>query len=325
MAERSATAAAEISLLSKSGVSTAEGAGEMLLRLAPDIRKTAELVQEVNASNSEQSTGVGQINKALQELDHVIQQNASAAEEMASTSEELSSQAQQLQSAISFFKLGNNSGSAQRASPLNPHSAPAKTTRSNGTFHATPAKSKAGHAGNGKADAKLARPDPAESRWPSAKRPKTWNSKNLPANPLANFAFLARSPSVVWALAKDAKNSKVVWRIEDGASRRDAAIGHIDFSAKQSFHAVQKTHEVRESAIWRQFYEKIHVTGVVIVTPRDRTDDPDVRRAMLCGDGEDGVALLCEYLASAHEAKLTRLSLLGEKNGDFSWVIAWEG
>jgi len=157
LAERSATAAAEISLLSKNGVSTAEGAGEMLLKLAPDIRKTAELVQEINAASAEQSTGVGQINKALQELDQVIQQNASAAEEMASTSEELSSQAQQLQSAISFFKVDNNSGSAQRNNPPATHSAPIKKARSSGRIHATPAKSKPEH-GNGKADAKLAAP-----------------------------------------------------------------------------------------------------------------------------------------------------------------------
>jgi len=158
LAERSATAAAEISLLSKNGVSTAEGAGEMLLKLAPDIRKTAELVQEINAASAEQSTGVGQINKALQELDQVIQQNASAAEEMASTSEELSSQAQQLQSAISFFKVDNNSGTAQRNHPPTTHSAHVKKARSSGKIHATPAQSKHEHAGAGKADAKLAAP-----------------------------------------------------------------------------------------------------------------------------------------------------------------------
>ncbi|MCL4872966.1 methyl-accepting chemotaxis protein, partial [bacterium] len=42
---------------------------------------------------------------ALQQLDQVIQQNASGAEEFASTSEELSSQSEQLQRTIEFFKL----------------------------------------------------------------------------------------------------------------------------------------------------------------------------------------------------------------------------
>ena len=106
LAERSGTAAAEISELSSSTVSVADQAGQMLTKLVPDIQRTAELVQEISAASSEQNAGAEQINKALQQLDQVIQQNASASEEMASTSEELSSQAEQLQSSISYFHLG---------------------------------------------------------------------------------------------------------------------------------------------------------------------------------------------------------------------------
>jgi methyl-accepting chemotaxis protein len=106
LAERSGSAAAEISELSSSTVSVADQAGQMLVRLVPDIQRTAELVQEISAASNEQNAGAEQINKALQQLDQVIQQNASASEEMASTSEELSSQAEQLQSSISFFQLG---------------------------------------------------------------------------------------------------------------------------------------------------------------------------------------------------------------------------
>jgi methyl-accepting chemotaxis protein len=106
LAERSGTAAAEISELSSSTVSVADQAGQMLTKLVPDIQRTAELVQEISAASNEQNAGAEQINKALQQLDQVIQQNASASEEMASTSEELSSQAEQLQSSISFFHLG---------------------------------------------------------------------------------------------------------------------------------------------------------------------------------------------------------------------------
>ena len=106
LAERSGTAAAEISELSSSTVSVADQAGQMLAKLVPDIQRTAELVQEISAASNEQNAGAEQINKALQQLDQVIQQNASASEEMASTSEELSSQAEQLQSSIAYFHLG---------------------------------------------------------------------------------------------------------------------------------------------------------------------------------------------------------------------------
>ncbi len=79
----------------------------MLARIVPDIQRTADLVQEITAASNEQSSGAGQINKAIQQLDLVVQQNAAASEEMASTSTELLSQAEQLQNTISFFKLND--------------------------------------------------------------------------------------------------------------------------------------------------------------------------------------------------------------------------
>ncbi len=114
LAERSGNAATEISNLSRSSVEIAEKAGTMLAKIVPDIQKTAELVQEINASSQEQTSGADQINKAIQQLDQVIQQNASASEEMASTAEELSSQAEQLQASIGFFKV-DGSGAGRRA------------------------------------------------------------------------------------------------------------------------------------------------------------------------------------------------------------------
>jgi len=105
LAERSQSAASEITNLADASVKIAEVAGERLRTLVPDIRKTAELVQEISAATSEQERGAGQINTAIQQLDQVIQQNATASEEMASTSEELASQAEHLQAAIEFFKI----------------------------------------------------------------------------------------------------------------------------------------------------------------------------------------------------------------------------
>ncbi|MDA8098092.1 MAG: methyl-accepting chemotaxis protein [Nitrospiraceae bacterium] len=129
LAERSQTAAAEISQLSGSSVEVAERAGSMLGKLVPDIQKTAELVQEISASSKEQASGADQINGAIQQLNQVVQQNAGAAEEMASTAEELSSQADQLQTTVAFFKVGGNgSGRRTLAKPgrkaVAPHHAP---------------------------------------------------------------------------------------------------------------------------------------------------------------------------------------------------------
>jgi methyl-accepting chemotaxis protein len=59
-----------------------------------------ELIGEIAAASNEQAEGVGQINKAMAEMDKVVQQNASNAEESASASEELSAQAAQMKSIV---------------------------------------------------------------------------------------------------------------------------------------------------------------------------------------------------------------------------------
>jgi methyl-accepting chemotaxis protein len=128
LAERSGHAAAEISALSSESVAVAEKAGSMLTAIVPDIKKTAELVQEIAASSREQNSGADQINKAIQQLDQVIQQNASSSEEMASTSEELSSQAEQLLSTVGFFRLKGSHG-RRKALPQGPSAAPRQAAK----------------------------------------------------------------------------------------------------------------------------------------------------------------------------------------------------
>ena len=107
LAERSQSAANEISGLAVSSVTVAERSGALLAELVPSIKKTAELVQEVAAASREQSSGVAQINQAMSQVDHVTQRTASAAEELASTAEEMSAQAEALQQLVSFFKVGD--------------------------------------------------------------------------------------------------------------------------------------------------------------------------------------------------------------------------
>ena len=106
LAERSQTAAAEISTMSSQTVKAAQAAGEMLARLVPDIKKTAGLVTEISASCREQDVGGDQINQAIQQLDKVTQRNASASEQMSATAEQLAAQSEQLQSNIAYFRLG---------------------------------------------------------------------------------------------------------------------------------------------------------------------------------------------------------------------------
>jgi methyl-accepting chemotaxis protein len=117
LAERSQTAAAEISAVSGETVQAATTAGEMLTKLVPDIRRTAELVSEISAACREQDIGASQINEAIQQLDKVTQQNAGASEQISTTSEELATQAEELQTSIAYFKLDEQSAGARAKAP----------------------------------------------------------------------------------------------------------------------------------------------------------------------------------------------------------------
>jgi methyl-accepting chemotaxis protein len=143
LAERSQAAANEIGEVSTQTVTVSTKAGEMLAKLVPDIKRTADLVEEISAASREQHIGADQINSAIQQLDTVTQQNAAAAEEMSATSEELAAQSAQLQGAIGFFNTGQARPTAA------PHG---ERPAAHATTPAT-RKAKANANGNGKASA----------------------------------------------------------------------------------------------------------------------------------------------------------------------------
>ncbi|MEH3118342.1 MAG: methyl-accepting chemotaxis protein [Methylorubrum populi] len=115
LAERSQAAAAEIGTLSTDTVKAAREAGDMLGKLVPDIKRTAELVEEITAACREQDVGSNQINQAIQQLDKVTQQNASASEQVSATSEELATQAENLQATIAYFRIDEGGKATDKA------------------------------------------------------------------------------------------------------------------------------------------------------------------------------------------------------------------
>jgi methyl-accepting chemotaxis protein len=140
LAERSQSAAKEISGLAASSVSVAERSGLLLGELVPSIRKTADLVQEVTAASAEQASGVAQINRAMSQVDEVTQRNAAAAEELASTAEEMAAQSEALQQLVSFFKVTGLEAGADRPTTLpRVTTAPPVPRKSNGEHRPAPA------------------------------------------------------------------------------------------------------------------------------------------------------------------------------------------
>jgi len=114
LAERSQVSAQEIKGVASASVATATNAGKLINDILPQIQRTAELVQEIDAATNEQARGLEENAKAIEQFDQVIQSNSAAAEEMASTSEELTAQASQLQDAIGFFKVEEVGGGQRR-------------------------------------------------------------------------------------------------------------------------------------------------------------------------------------------------------------------
>ncbi|MFW5826678.1 MAG: methyl-accepting chemotaxis protein [Alkalispirochaeta sp.] len=117
LAERSQHAAVEIAQLSHSSVEVAGTAGKLIHELIPEIAKSADLLREISAASSEQSSGADQVNQAILQLDNVTQQNASASEEMASMSEQLSAQADSLQAAVHYFTIDESAAGSDNQQP----------------------------------------------------------------------------------------------------------------------------------------------------------------------------------------------------------------
>lgn len=96
LAQRSAASAKDISGLIKESVSqiaegsrTADKSGTVLTNIVTSIKKVSDLNNEIAAASAEQTTGIQQISKAMNQLDQAAQSNAASAEEIAATSGEI--------------------------------------------------------------------------------------------------------------------------------------------------------------------------------------------------------------------------------------------
>ncbi len=105
LAERSRIAATEISDLSSNSLSIAKETEHNLKELMPEIEETTKLIRGITESCDRQDSEIKSVQQSANQLEMVIQQNASSSEQVAATSEELSAQAEHLHSAILFFKL----------------------------------------------------------------------------------------------------------------------------------------------------------------------------------------------------------------------------
>ncbi len=74
--------------------------------MAQSAAKVGALIGEITATSKEQSTGIEQLNRAVTEMDEVVQRNAANAEDSASAAEEMNAQAEEMKThVIALAKL----------------------------------------------------------------------------------------------------------------------------------------------------------------------------------------------------------------------------
>nr|WP_281517736.1 methyl-accepting chemotaxis protein [Ferranicluibacter rubi] len=121
LAQRSAKAAKEIKDLIRNSTAEVES-GVKLVRDTGDVLKTIEAhVIEINGhmeaiatSAREQSTGLAEVNIAVNQMDQVTQQNAAMVEETSAAGSTLASESARLRELISHFTLGGRSSNTHQ-------------------------------------------------------------------------------------------------------------------------------------------------------------------------------------------------------------------
>jgi len=112
LAQRSAAAAKEIKTLigdsvDKVGMGSmlVAEAGQTMQQVVDSVRRVTDIVSEISAASAEQSTGIGQVNQAIVQMDATTQQNAALVEEAAAATESLQQQAATLVALVGQFRL----------------------------------------------------------------------------------------------------------------------------------------------------------------------------------------------------------------------------
>lgn len=111
LAQRSASAAKEIKGLieqsvghAQEGIAMAQNAGDKVKQSVSAIEQTSQLMRDITSSSEEQSSGISQVNIAVNQMDQVTQQNAVLVEESASSADELAARAGQLRTMVAVFQ-----------------------------------------------------------------------------------------------------------------------------------------------------------------------------------------------------------------------------
>ena len=112
LAQRSANAAKDIKALIsdsvnkiRNGNDLVDKSGATMKDVVVSIKRVNDIMAEIAAASLEQSTGIDEISKAVNQMDEMTQQNAALVEQAAAAAESLLAQAEQLNDHVAKFKL----------------------------------------------------------------------------------------------------------------------------------------------------------------------------------------------------------------------------
>ncbi|MBR0597560.1 methyl-accepting chemotaxis protein [Sinanaerobacter chloroacetimidivorans] len=106
----------------QTGTRIANDTATALNEIVAGIEKAADLVGNIATASNEQASGIALINRGIEQVSQVVQNNSATAEESAAASEELSSQAELLKEMVGKFELfqGFNTLTGDAPRLLNP-------------------------------------------------------------------------------------------------------------------------------------------------------------------------------------------------------------
>ena len=90
---------------------------QALNKIANDVTTATQLLGNISEASNEQSTGIAQIDIAINQVSQVVQTNSSTAEESASASEELSEQAELLKQVVSKLNFRKENPTLNQLNP----------------------------------------------------------------------------------------------------------------------------------------------------------------------------------------------------------------
>jgi len=112
LAQRSATAAKEIKALIQDSVQKVQDgevlvnrSGETLQEIIASVQQVTDISGKIAAAGQEQSKGIGQVHRAVTQMDHVVQQTAAQTAALSAAAQTLATHAEQIQTLVGRFTL----------------------------------------------------------------------------------------------------------------------------------------------------------------------------------------------------------------------------